>query len=99
MLFRMASDLKEFLGVMFIFLCMFVSMFYYRNYDALAEEYAVHEDFPENSFYPLANTLETLYLLAFAGDFDASDFDGAESFAILVRPGFASHAQLLLSST
>ena len=30
MLFRMGNDLKEFLGVMFIFLCMFISILYYR---------------------------------------------------------------------
>jgi len=92
MLFRMASDLKEFLVVMFIFLCMFVSIFYYRNYDLPTEEYGFHDDDPENPFYPLGHTLQTLYLLAFAGDFDADAFGGTESFVLLVRPAHAHHA-------
>ena len=85
MLFRMIGDLKEFLAVMLTFLLMFANMFYFRYYDATAEEYGLDDDDDaENPFFPFSNTLKTLYLLAFAGDFDAGVFVGTTNFLILV---------------
>ena len=98
MLFRMVRDLKEFMVVMLIFLLMFGNIFYFRNYDLLAEDYGFHDDDPPNPFYPLGNTVKTLYLLAFAGDFDADAFSGTDSFVLLVRRGHVTHSPCFPSS-
>ena len=52
----------------------------------LAEEYGLHDDDPDNPFYPMDKTIKTLFLLAFAGDFEPDVFGTLESFVLPVRP-------------